>query len=98
MSTINSFKFLSILGKGSYSWVYKVKRKDNQQIYALKKVPMDSLSEKEKASALNEVRLLASIKHPNIIGYKEAFIDEISSCLWIIMEYADRGDALQVLK
>ena len=27
-------------------------------------------------NALNEVRILASIRHPNIIGYKEVFIDE----------------------
>ena len=59
---------------------------------------MDTLSEKEKANALNEVRLLASIKHPNVISYKEAFIDEASSCLCIIMEYADSGDAFQLIK
>ena len=98
MSAIANFQFLSILGKGSYSWVYKVRRKDNKQFYALKKVQMSTLSEKEKANALNEVRLLASIKHPNVVAYKEAFIDETSSCLCIIMEYADRGDAFQMLK
>jgi hypothetical protein len=49
---------------------------------------MLNLSEKEKQNALNEVRLLASVKyllspsltfsssHTNVIGYKEAFIDE----------------------
>jgi NIMA (never in mitosis gene a)-related kinase len=34
------------------------------------------LSEKEKENALNEVRLLASIEHENIIGYKQAFFEE----------------------
>jgi NIMA (never in mitosis gene a)-related kinase len=43
---------------------------------------MQKLSEKEKENALNEVRILASIKHPNIVAYKEAFIDESSSSLW----------------
>jgi len=37
---------------------------------------MLSLSEKEKQNALNEIRLLASVKHPNIVQYKESFIDE----------------------
>lgn len=33
----------------------------DQQIYALKKVKMGKLSDKEKENALNEVRILASI-------------------------------------
>jgi NIMA (never in mitosis gene a)-related kinase len=37
--------------------------------YALKKVKLGNLSEKEKQNALNEVRILASIRHPNIVGY-----------------------------
>ena len=53
---------------------------------------MLNLSDKEKENALNEVRILASIDHPNIIGYKDAFIDEPSSALCLIMEYADNGD------
>ena len=43
---------------------------------------MLNLSDKEKENALNEVRILASIMHPNVISYKEAFIDEQSSSLW----------------
>lgn len=58
-----------------YSSVYKVKRIEDGQEYALKKVRMLNLSEKEKENSINEVRILASIRHPNIIGYKEAFTD-----------------------
>ena len=58
---------------------------------------MAMLSEKEKENALNEVRILASINHSNIISYKEAFIDEESSNLCVVMEYADAGDAFQLM-
>jgi len=37
---------------------------------------MQKLSSKEKENALNEVRILASINHPNVIGYKEAFFED----------------------
>jgi NIMA (never in mitosis gene a)-related kinase 1/4/5 len=50
------------------------------------------LSEKEKENALNEVRILASIEHENIAGYKEAFFEESTSTLCIVMEFADGGD------
>jgi len=56
---------------------------------------MVKLSDKEKENALNEVRILASIKHQNISSYNESFIDEPSSSLCIIMEYSDGGDLFQ---
>ena len=55
--------------------MYKVKRFEDGEIYALKKVKLVNLSEKEKENAINEVRILASIKHKNVISYKEAFIE-----------------------
>lgn len=53
---------------------------------------MGKLSEKEKNNALNEVRILASIDHRNIIAYKDAFVDEASDSLCIVMQFADGGD------
>ena len=81
ISDIGTIKFLShsfIIGEGAYSSVYHVRRIADGDYYALKKVRMQKLSDKEKENALNEVRILASIRHPNIIAYKEAFIDEAS--------------------
>ena len=62
--------------------MYYVMRVLDSQKYALKKVKMGKLSEKEKENALNEVRILASVTHPAICAYYEAFIDEPSSSLW----------------
>ncbi len=56
---------------------------------------MLKLSEQEKKNAINEVRILASIEHPNIIGYKEAFFDDPTSTLCIVMEFAAGGDLLK---
>ena len=54
----------------------------DSQIYALKKVKIQNLSDREKENALNEVRILASIKNPFVAAYKEAFFDEPSNSLW----------------
>lgn len=90
--SLESFTVLKTLGEGSYSVVYNVIRKEDQKEYALKKVRMSGLSDKEKENAINEVRILASVKSDNVISYKEAFIDESSESLCIIMEYANNGD------
>lgn len=79
--SIDDFENLSLLGDGAYSTVYKVKRKSDGKIYALKKVKVGKLSEKEKENALNEVRIIASIKNPCVVCYKESFIDVDSQSL-----------------
>ena len=92
---MNDFHIISKLGEGAYSTVFKVKRNIDNKIYALKKVKILNLSEKEKENALNEVRILASVKSNFVVSYKEAFFDEKDNTLCIIMEFADRGDLYQ---
>ena len=92
---MNDFQIISKLGEGAYSTVFKVKRNIDNQIYALKKVKLLNLSEKEKENSLNEVRILASVKSNFVVSYKEAFFDEKDNTLCIVMEFADRGDLYQ---
>jgi len=53
---------------------------------------MGTLGEKEKQNALNEIRILASIEHPNVISLKESFYDNPSASLCLVMELCDGGD------
>ena len=76
------FNLTFFLGEGAYSSVYKVKRRSDGEVYALKKVKLLNLSSKEKENALNEVRILASIRKPNVICYKECFLEDKSNSLW----------------
>ena len=92
---MENFEIISKLGEGAYSTVFKVKRKIDNQIYALKKVKLSNLNDKEKTNSLTEVRILASVKSKYVISYKEAFFDEKDSTLGIVMEFADNGDLYQ---
>jgi NIMA (never in mitosis gene a)-related kinase 1/4/5 len=103
MSTMQDFTILKKLGKsftsdcsgeGSFSEVYRVRRNSDKQVYAMKKVKMGKLTAKEKENALNEVRILASINHVNVIGYKDAFFEDDTRSLCIVMEDATGGDLL----
>jgi NIMA (never in mitosis gene a)-related kinase 1/4/5 len=38
------------------------------------------------------MRLISLFRNRNIIAYKEAFFDETSNSLCVVMEYADGGD------
>ena len=91
-TTLEDLTIEKVIGKGSFGSVFLVKRKLDQKLYALKSVFLEKLDKKEQENSVNEVRLLASISHPNVISYKEAFFDERNNTLNIIMEYADNGD------
>ena len=84
------------LGKGSYGSVYRVKRNDDQNVYAVKETDVTKMSQDERQDAANEIRLLASVKHPNIVRYYETFLD--GNWLCIIMEYAQCGDLSHYIK
>ena len=84
------FKIVKLLGKGTYGAVYKVIRKSDKEEYALKEVSLKALKKREREDAVNEVRVLASIKHRNILRYCEAFLE--GSNLYIVTEYAKGGD------
>ena len=96
--SLNDFEKGKILGKGAFGTVAIVTRKEDRKTYAMKSINISKLDNKERESALNEIRILASLSHPNIIGYKEAFFDEKSKTLNIIMEYADDGDIDKKIK
>ena len=91
-TSIRDFKREKVLGTGSFGYVYLVRRRQDNKIYALKTVDLSKLNKKEQENSVNEVRILASVNHPNVIGYKEAFWDDDKTSLNIVMEYADDGD------
>ena len=96
--SLEDFIFGKELGKGSFGTVSIVTRREDGKIYAMKRVYISSLSDKDKKSSLNEIRILSSLNHRNIIGYKEAFFDEQSKTLNIVMEYAEEGDIEKKVK
>lgn len=71
--SLSDFVLGNKLGEGSYGSVCIVKRKLDDKIYAMKRVKIAQLCKSEKEGSLNEIRLLASLEHPNIMGYNEAF-------------------------
>ena len=91
-TTFDDFEIIRTLGQGAFSTVFLVKRKQNNKQYALKSIKMENLSKTEQQNSVNEIRILSSIVHPNIIAYKESFWNWKNKTLNIIMEYCDDGD------
>ena len=56
----------------------------------MKEIPMENLSNEERASALNEAEILRKLNHPNIIRYHDSFLTN-SNQLTIVMEFGQGG-------
>jgi NIMA (never in mitosis gene a)-related kinase len=49
-----------------------------------------------REDAVNEIRVLASIRHKNVVRYCDAFVEKDN--LYIVMEFAERGDIYHKIK
>lgn len=72
-SKMSDFKVIAKIGEGSFGKVYKVKKKSNGLIYAIKTVNISKLDKDGKVNTLNEIRILCSLNSQYIVAYKEVF-------------------------
>jgi NIMA (never in mitosis gene a)-related kinase 1/4/5 len=54
----------------------QVTRITDGKVYALKRVSIENMSQKELDDTLNEIRFLASFKHPRLVRWYETFLGE----------------------
>nr|XP_003227692.1 PREDICTED: eukaryotic translation initiation factor 2-alpha kinase 1 [Anolis carolinensis] len=79
---INEFDEISRLGKGGYGTVYKVRNKLDGQFYAIKKILIKKATKRDCMKVLREVKVLAGLQHPNIVGYHTAWMEHVQpTCL-----------------
>eukprot|EP00736_Rhodelphis_marinus_P013952 Rmarinus@m.10326 len=90
------FVIEKFLGKGSYGVVHRVRRKSDNNIYALKQISTRGMCTKEREDTVNEIRILASITSRYIIRFLEAFVERDKIC--IVTEYARGGDLFHLLQ
>ncbi|XP_072453944.1 eukaryotic translation initiation factor 2-alpha kinase 1 isoform X3 [Notamacropus eugenii] len=76
---LNEFEEIAVLGKGGYGKVYKVRNKLDRQFYAIKKILIKKATKKDCMKVLREVKVLAGLQHPNIVGYHTAWIEHVHS-------------------
>uniref|UniRef100_A0A670XZ42 non-specific serine/threonine protein kinase n=1 Tax=Pseudonaja textilis TaxID=8673 RepID=A0A670XZ42_PSETE len=78
------------IGEGSFGKAILVKAKENGKQYVIKEINISKMSNKEREESRREVAVLANMKHPNIVLYRESF--EETGCLYIVMDYCEGGD------
>lgn len=87
---------LAKLGQGGFGIIYRVQSLVNNNIYVMKEVAFEDRASLE--AALSEKQLMSRVSHRYICKYVDSFIGSHGeNKLYLIMEYADKGDLEQYL-
>ena len=88
------YELIEIIGQGMYGKVYKAMNKLESKYYAIKALNFKNISSKERSLIETEINLLQELKHPNIVLYKESFLDNNQN-LNIVTTFCEGGDLYQ---
>ncbi|XP_060569854.1 serine/threonine-protein kinase Nek1-like isoform X7 [Ruditapes philippinarum] len=78
------------IGEGAFGKADLVKLKKDGSQCVIKEISIMRMNSKERSEARKEVSVLAQLKHPNIVAYRESF--EEHGCLYIVMDFCSGGD------
>mmetsp|Transcript_51829 Transcript_51829/g.82403 ORF Transcript_51829/g.82403 Transcript_51829/m.82403 type:complete len:447 (-) Transcript_51829:356-1696(-) len=85
----HDYKHIRSVGKGSFGEANLVQDGDGN-LCVVKTIDITKLDREQQEDAVNEVKVLSSLKHPYIVRYHESFIEK--GRLAIVMDYAEGGD------
>uniref|UniRef100_A0A8D1PLD7 Serine/threonine-protein kinase Nek3 n=1 Tax=Sus scrofa TaxID=9823 RepID=A0A8D1PLD7_PIG len=92
---MDGYRVLREIGQGSFGRALLVQQEDSNRMFAMKEIRLPK-SHSDTQKSRKEAVLLAKMKHPNIVAFKESF--EAEGHLYIVMEYCDGGDLMQKIK
>jgi len=86
--TVGDYQIIGLLGAGGMGKVYKVKNQISDRVDAMKVLLPDLAEDQDLADRfMREIKVLASLNHPNIAGLRTAFRQE--NQLLMVMEFVE---------
>ncbi|KAM3419032.1 hypothetical protein BST61_g4987 [Cercospora zeina] len=92
MATDSDYEVLEKIGQGSFGVIRKVRRKIDGEVICRKEISYTRMSDREKEQLHAELRILESLRHPNIVQYYHRQHLKSSHDLHLYMEYCGNGD------
>jgi serine/threonine protein kinase len=89
--SIDDYKIIKTIGKGSFGKVVLARNLKNTKSYAIKIIDKQFIEKQNKVDQIHvERQILSELSHPNIIKLYNTFHDKKK--LYYVFEYAEKGD------
>jgi serine/threonine-protein kinase BUR1 len=90
---LSQYEITKKLGEGTFGEVHKAIRKTTSEPVALKRILMHHEKEGMPVTALREIKILKSLKHPSIINIQDMFVvrstDKDPLSVYMVFPYMD---------
>ena len=91
MMKLGSYTIEKLLGEGSFGKVHLTKKEGDSKKYATKELDREEIDSSEaKKYLINEIRILQSLNHPNIVKFVD--IKKTKKHYYIMMEFCNGGE------
>jgi serine/threonine protein kinase len=93
MTEINEdYEFIREIGRGNYAKVFLGRCYETEEIVAIKVLPKRKVCETDRnlVATLNEIDVMRSINHPNIMKMHRVYEDDES--IFLVNQYAGSGE------
>ena len=94
---MDRYQKVRVVGKGAFGAALLVNdRRGSGKQYVIKQVDVSRMKPREHEEAKKEIKLLAAFNHPNIVRYRDSFIE--GGALHIVMDFCEGGELHALLK